>query len=812
MNNKYLDSENFSGGTSKEKRTLANSIKAILADDCHDNMFALLGSYQRTLADNALRNQWDEIHKKVHSLFSAGKAVPLDGPMIGIPVSIRDSDYFRETAKLFGRERSIAADIEWMATAWNSTFADTGLWMGKAFEPVSREVVAHRTKDDEVALAAYDPAITRIGRNYFRSPPDPNLLQGLSLPALTPLWNLRKRPTLAAPEIFDTKLLPENEKKEKNIPYTLTGGIFLADLGRSVVPEMKGKAVYQLNYRWPRLNPVYPMTRLVDEVVQIADGLYLGQLIYATQNYALHTIDADGAAHQLGIDYRPHQPKSFLDRLAFWRQKEEVVDYGYQNNGYFLMMDPDYAKQVYADDAFPQLRPRAGESGYQELGYDQSGPVPAISTEPGAMDWVEGWKQDAKLAEKFTSFILEESPNPEDNNGIEALKQEGESILQMLQRISNEISRQTAKDDQLRHFDTLSRLFRCGVAPRVKEGVFQRYRDGAHNVLANGQQQRDWYGKPDPCTGFDYYHGATLNLHCGFGENFESEAKVGEDNREMFPSILGERLQLLLGTDPNILNSTWQSIGKYIFPWAGKSYEKVSGRKLSMLLDESTDLTDRYPQRVAELKKYPASAPHYLTLLKNQENFWGTAGHYAPYLNNGSWDNGMSDEQKAFWEKESADHWVFGNNLQDARILPSDPLMNIIDMNYRVPDPTLQALSETGPSPFARQGYVFLGVSERDSILPMNNTEEKKKQVFQFQYRFPMIGGPAPIGYCLDEIVELADGLFLGQLIYSTALDKTFHSGVDPSVYKYQLFGYFLLLDDDWQSHRKAIGLDVWDR
>ena len=49
----------------------------------------------------------------------------------------------------------------------------------------------------------------------------------------------------------------------------------------------------------------------------------------------------------------------------------------------------------------------------------------------------------------------------------------------------------------------------------------------------------------------------------------------------------------------------------------------------------------------------------------------------------------------------------------------------------------------------------------------------------------------------------------VGQLIYSTELDLTYHSGVDPDEYGYQLFGYFLLLDDDWQRHRLAIGLDV---
>jgi hypothetical protein len=72
-----------------------------------------------------------------------------------------------------------------------------------------------------------------------------------------------------------------------------------------------------------------------------------------------------------------------------------------------------------------------------------------------------------------------------------------------------------------------------------------------------------------------------------------------------------------------------------------------------------------------------------------------------------------------------------------------------------------------------------------------------------------MIGSPAPIGMCLDELVEIAEGLFLGQLIYSTLPFVTFHTSVDPAEYKYQLFGYFLLLDNTWERHRQAIGLDI---
>ena len=171
----------------------------------------------------------------------------------------------------------------------------------------------------------------------------------------------------------------------------------------------------------------------------------------------------------------------------------------------------------------------------------------------------------------------------------------------------------------------------------------------------------------------------------------------------------------------------------------------------------------------------------------------------------------MSDEDKSFWTQQATEHWVMGYNLQDKRVVVADALMRIADMNYRVPEPVLQQASEASGSPFVRQGYCFLGVDDQQSILPMNNGDKGNKRVFQFQYRFPLIGGPVPIGFCLDELVEIADGLLLGQLIYSTALDVPFNSSVDTSEYKYQLFGYFLLLDDDWERHRQAIKLDTLD-
>ncbi|MCF6355116.1 MAG: hypothetical protein L3J26_08460 [Candidatus Polarisedimenticolaceae bacterium] len=803
----YLSTDHSPPTSDSEKSSLAKTLEEILTKDLKGDMFALLGGYQQILADNCKRQQWDDVHQKLSALFMAGKATPLDGPMIGSTVSIRDSDYFRETARELGHDRSAIANIEWMATAWNLTFSDTGLWMGKTFEPVSQDVVAYKTKDDPEALAAYSSSTTRIGRNYFREPPNPNLIQGLGLPALTEMWRLRERPTLAKPEIFDSRLTTENAEREINVPYSMTGGLFLADIGSSVVPEMQGKPVYQLNYRWPRLEPAYPMTRLVDELVQIGEGIYLGQLVFASKNYAFSTFEKDGEIHQLGKEYEPHRSPSFYERFFSRGSRSEEVDYGYQNNGFFLMMDPAYAKQIYADDAFPQLRPRPGESGYLELGYDQQEQSTVSQPASGASD---GWKSNAVLQEKFTTLILESSPKTGDREQVADLLQEGESVLQMLKRISDEITAQTRDEDNLKHFEKLNRLFRCGVAPTVKDGLFQRKKEGAYNTRINGDKKREWYGAEEPLIGLDYYYGANLNLHCGFGENFRPDPDAETRDEHLFPSILAARAESESNA-PNLLNEMWRSIGKYIFPWAGKSFEQVSGRKLSMLLDESDDLARRYPARTKELKYHLASAPHYKALLKNQEHFWKEKGRYAPYLKNGSWDNGMLAEEKAFWVQQASEKWIFGNNLQDSRVLAADPLMRIADMNYGPLDPAVQASANSGPSPFVRQGYVFLGAAGQESILPMNSGSDNKKEVFQFHYRYPMIGGPAPIGYCLDELVEIADGLFLGQLIYATQLNLPYHSSVDPAEYKYQLFGYFLLLDDDWQRHRLAIKLDTLD-
>ncbi len=100
--------------------------------------------------------------------------------------------------------------------------------------------------------------------------------------------------------------------------------------------------------------------------------------------------------------------------------------------------------------------------------------------------------------------------------------------------------------------------------------------------------------------------------------------------------------------------------------------------------------------------------------------------------------------------------------------------------------------------------FFFIGKPAK-SIL----TENKGKSVFQFNYRWKALKTPPPDNFCIDEIVQIADGLYLGKLIYATNLLKSWSPLTDPSAYRYKLFGYFLLMDEEWHVRRLRIGFDL---
>ena len=66
-----------------------------------------------------------------------------------------------------------------------------------------------------------------------------------------------------------------------------------------------------------------------------------------------------------------------------------------------------------------------------------------------------------------------------------------------------------------------------------------------------------------------------------------------------------------------------------------------------------------------------------------------------------------------------------------------------------------------------------------------------------------------PDHLCIDELTRIADGLYLGQLLYSTKPEIKYDPSKDPSAYEYADFGYFMLMDDDWQAIKEFIVFDV---
>jgi len=98
--------------------------------------------------------------------------------------------------------------------------------------------------------------------------------------------------------------------------YDKKGGLFVAHRAESVEPGKPDKQVLQLNYRWRNLKNPPPLRYLIDELVEIADGLYLGQLLFATDNILK--------------DYDPGCP---------------AAEYKYEHFGYFLLMDNEWNKE-----------------------------------------------------------------------------------------------------------------------------------------------------------------------------------------------------------------------------------------------------------------------------------------------------------------------------------------------------------------------------------------------------------------------------------------------------------------------------------
>jgi len=176
---------------------------------------------------------------------------------------------------------------------WSNSLGDVSPWVGKIFNPIEPKELAFYTEDFEKGNVP-----TYLGINCFQQI-DASLLNKASIIVLT-WW-------------MDLKDVSEEERLKG---YDKKGGLFIARKAKSVDPKTPNKDVFQLNYRWKRLNNPFPLKYLIDEIVEIADGLYLGKLLFATD--------------YLDQDYNPH-----LDKTK----------YKYENFGYFLLINKTNIKR-----------------------------------------------------------------------------------------------------------------------------------------------------------------------------------------------------------------------------------------------------------------------------------------------------------------------------------------------------------------------------------------------------------------------------------------------------------------------------------
>jgi hypothetical protein len=145
---------------------------------------------------------------------------------------------------------------------------------------------------------------------------------------------------------------------------------------------------------------------------------------------------------------------------------------------------------------------------------------------------------------------------------------------------------------------------------------------------------------------------------------------------------------------------------------------------------------------------------------------------------------------------------TFGSNTQSLRTMREKELGRAMELAQIWGEPASQ--EEAVQFGYDLKNFFFIG-HEGVSLNPSN----RGKRIYQFNYRWPKLRTIVPDRFCIDEIVQVADGLFLGQLMYATDWLKPYDPKRPPADYKYGQFGYFLLMNEAWHQLRLRIGFDL---
>ncbi len=250
---------------------------------------------------------YGDIARKLDLLFMCGKTPETlngfyHGITLGLKTGVDGHNLLKDILVKLGIDKE---NVDPLQVFYGRLLSKTSPWAGKNFKKLAGEKVSELTGGfDKGDKTSY------LGINSFRKD-SKGIVNNLSLRVLT--------------EFMDLKETSKPERKQRSW-ISAKGGLFIAGEQKSVDPAHKGKKVVALNYRWKELGNKLPNRLLVDEIVEIAQGLYLGKLYYST------------ALEHILKDYDP---------------QVNVSDYKYRNFGYFLLMDDTWQNEK--NELFPEL-------------------------------------------------------------------------------------------------------------------------------------------------------------------------------------------------------------------------------------------------------------------------------------------------------------------------------------------------------------------------------------------------------------------------------------------------------------------------
>lgn len=249
---------------------------------------------------------YGDIAEKLDTLFLCGKTpVSLDGFYHGITLGLKTG--FVSHGILDKIRNTLRSDIniDPLQVFYGRLLSKTSPWAGKNFKVIGSNKLSELT-------GGFDKGekTTYLGINSFRKDRN-SIINNVAGHLLS--------------TIIEMEGVPATKQGQRSWIYA-NGGLFIANTQTSVGPENQGREVVALNYRWRILGNEFPNKLLIDEIVEIAAGLYLGKLYYATS--------------------LTHMLKDFDPRV-------EIKDYDYRNFGYFLLLDDSWLQEK--NTLFPDL-------------------------------------------------------------------------------------------------------------------------------------------------------------------------------------------------------------------------------------------------------------------------------------------------------------------------------------------------------------------------------------------------------------------------------------------------------------------------